>query len=87
MDSSLDLTNEITNIIAFALGFDNTKINPNTSLIRDLNADSLDVIEIAITLEEKYDIDIYDEDLEKLETVDDFVSTVRLLTSRERGPI
>ena len=48
----------------------------DTNLMKDLEADSLDAVEIIMALEEEYDIEIPDEEAEKFQTVDDIVKYV-----------
>ena len=63
-------------IIAEQLSIDESVINMDTNLMKDLEADSLDAVEIIMALEEEYDIEIPDEEAEKFQTVDDIVKYV-----------
>ena len=63
-------------IIAEQLSIDESDINMDTNLMKDLEADSLDAVEIIMALEEEYDIEIPDEEAEKFQTVDDIVKYV-----------
>ncbi|PKQ27877.1 MAG: acyl carrier protein [Candidatus Anoxymicrobium japonicum] len=63
-------------IIAEILGIDSEKINPETSLVTDLQANSLDLLEIVSMLEEKYGLSIVDDNLEDLNSVGDIVNFV-----------
>jgi len=56
-------------IIVDRLGVDPSEITPEASFIDDLGADSLDTVELVMALEEEFDIQIDDEDAEKLTTV------------------
>ena len=67
---------QIKLIIAEQLSAEPDKITPETSIIDDLGADSLDVVELVMALEEKFGIEIPDEDAEKINTVGDIVSYV-----------
>jgi len=51
-------------------------VNEEASFIEDLGADSLDIVELIMALEEEYDIEISDEDAEKIKTVGDAVKYV-----------
>lgn len=53
------------------------KITGKTNIRLDLNGDSLDLIEILMSIEEKYDICISDEELKQNSTIDEFVSLIR----------
>jgi acyl carrier protein len=55
---------------------DDTEIKPETNIIMELDGDSLDVIEIVIDIEECFDIDILEEDLEKVMLVSDLLKLV-----------
>ena len=63
-------------IIAEQLSIDESVINMDTNLMKDLEADSLDAVEIIMALEEEYDIEIPDEEAEKFQTVNDIVKYV-----------
>ncbi|MBR6444761.1 MAG: acyl carrier protein [Firmicutes bacterium] len=63
-------------IIAEQLSIDESIINLDTNLMKDLEADSLDAVEIIMALEEEYDIEIPDEEAEKFQTVNDIVKYV-----------
>lgn len=60
-------------IIVERLGVDEDKITPEAEFIGDLNADSLDLVEVIMALEQEFDIEIKDEDAEKIKTVGDAV--------------
>ena len=61
-------------IIAQQLDVDEDKVTPDASIIEDLGADSLDFVELAMALEEEFDIEIPDSDVEKIQTVQDALS-------------
>ena len=56
-------------LVADSLGVDEAQIVPAASFIEDLNADSLDLVELIMSLEEEFDVEISDEDAEKILTV------------------
>ena len=56
------------------LGVEREKLTPEASFIEDLGADSLDIVELVMEFEKEFNIDIPDEDAEKLRTVGDAVS-------------
>ncbi len=58
-------------IIAEQLGVDENLIVPSASFAKDLNADSLDLVELIMSIEEEFGIEISDENAEKIETVAD----------------
>ncbi len=61
----------IKKIIEEQLGVEGDRIKPEASFIDDLGADSLDIVELVMAMEEEFDIEIPDEDAEKLRTVSD----------------
>jgi len=62
---------KVIDIIADKLGIEKETITPEAHVIDDLGADSLDVVELIMALEETFDIEIPDEDAEKIRTVQD----------------
>lgn len=71
----------VRKIIAEQLGVDESEITPQTSFVDDLNADSLDLVELIMSLEEEFSkegksIEISDEDAEKIATVQDAVNYI-----------
>lgn len=61
-------------IVADRLGVDESQIVPEASFVEDLNADSLDLVELIMSLEEEFNIQIPDEDAEKIRTVGDAIA-------------
>ena len=53
------------------------EVTPQASFIEDLGADSLDIVELIMALEEEYDLEIPDEDAEKIQTVDDVTKYIQ----------
>ena len=64
----------LTEIIAQKLDVDADKVTSDASFMEDLGADSLDFVELAMALEEEFDIEIPDSDVEKIQTVQDALS-------------
>ena len=62
---------KVAKFIKEQLGVDAERIKPEASFIDDLGADSLDIVELVMAMEEEFDMEIPDEDAEKLKTVDD----------------
>ena len=63
-------------LIVERLGVDAEEVTPNASFTGDLGADSLDVVEFIMELEDAFDIQITDEDAEKLQTVQDVLTYI-----------
>ena len=66
-----DNSNKVKGIIEKELGVEREKLTPDASFIEDLGADSLDIVELVMEFEKEFNIDIPDEDAEKLRTVGD----------------
>ena len=60
---------KVRNILAEQLGTDAEDITLDTNIMKDLEADSLDVVEIIMAIEDEFEIEIPDEDAEQLQTV------------------
>ena len=71
-----DTFNKVRAIIAERLSIDESKITESSSFIEDLGADSLDTVELIMQLEEAFNIQIPDEDAEKISTVGDAVKYI-----------
>ena len=67
---------KIKGIIAEQLGVEEDAITMDTHLMKDLEADSLDAVEIIMAIEDEFEIEVPDEDAEKFQTVADIVSYV-----------
>ena len=62
---------QLQEILAKQLNISKDKIKPESRLLEDLNADSLDFVELLMTLEDEFGISISDEDAKNLKTIDD----------------
>ncbi|ODS33705.1 MAG: acyl carrier protein [Candidatus Scalindua rubra] len=65
----LSIEEKIKEIITKQMGVNKEQVTPETSFINDLGADSLDTVELVMELEDAFDINIPDEDAEKIQTV------------------
>lgn len=66
-----EMETKVKQIIAEKLGVSEDKINPQASFVEDLGADSLDQVELIMAFEDAFDVEIPDEDAEKMKTVKD----------------
>ncbi len=64
-----DIIKKVEEIISEQLGVDESQITPEAKFVDDLGADSLDTVELVMALEEEFDLEISDEEAEKLTTV------------------
>ena len=67
---------KVREIIVEQLGVDESDVTMDTHLMKDLEADSLDAVEIIMAIEDEYGIEIHDEDAEKFQSVSDLVKFV-----------
>jgi len=70
-----DLVDRIRTIIAEQFGVNMAEVSPDSSIIDDLGADSLDVVELVMTLEDEFDIEVSDEAAESIRTIADVRTT------------
>jgi len=70
-DLKMSVNPKVKDIIVEQLGVDPEKVKSEASFIDDLGADSLDIVELVMAMEEEFDLEIPDEDAEKLKTVND----------------
>ncbi|MBL0388857.1 acyl carrier protein [Tumebacillus sp. ITR2] len=73
---SAEILERVTNIVVDRLGVDAAVVTLEASFKEDLGADSLDVVELVMELEDEFDMEISDEDAEKINTVGDVVTYI-----------
>ena len=71
------IQDKVIEIVCDQLGVSKDKVTPETSFINDLGADSLDTVELVMEFEEEFDINIPDEDAEKIQTVGDAIKYIQ----------
>jgi len=74
---------DVKAIIVEQLGVKPEEVTPDASFVEDLGADSLDTVELVMALEEKFDLEIPDEDAEKILTVQDAVNYIEAHMKKE----
>jgi acyl carrier protein len=72
----MSVESKIKEIIAEQLGINEDDISAESSLSDDLGADSLDIVEIAMALEEEFEVEISDADIDNIDTVKDFTGFI-----------
>ncbi len=72
---------KVISIVAEQMGVDKSQITRNTSFVNDLNADSLDTVELVMELEDEFETSIPDEEAEKIQTVGQAVEFIMKATS------
>jgi acyl carrier protein len=73
----MSIEDKVRKIIADKLSVELTEVVPEASFVDDLGADSLDLVELIMSMEEAFDVEISDEDAEKLVTVKDAIEFVQ----------
>ncbi|OGR80849.1 MAG: acyl carrier protein [Elusimicrobia bacterium RIFCSPHIGHO2_01_FULL_64_10] len=72
-----DIESKVKEIIVENLGVDTAGVNPQASFVNDLGADSLDTVELVMALEEEFDMEIPDEEAEKIQTVGQAIDYIK----------
>jgi acyl carrier protein len=72
----MSVEDKVKKIIAEKLSVDLEEVLPDASFVDDLGADSLDLVELIMSMEEEFDIDISDEDAETIATVKDAIAYI-----------
>jgi acyl carrier protein len=75
-EENKELFTKVKQIISEQLGVDEDEVTTTASFVDDLGADSLDQVELVMALEEKFEIEIPDDDAEKLRTVQDAIDYI-----------
>ena len=76
MPSEQEVFEKVVGIVAEQMGVDKAEIQRETSFVNDLNADSLDTVELVMEFEDEFDMSIPDEEAEKIQTVGDAVKYI-----------
>ena len=74
---SADIEVKLKQIIVNQLGVEEASVNPKAKFIEDLGADSLDIVELVMAMEEAFSIDIPDEEAESIRTVEDAINYIK----------
>lgn len=77
MSDIKEMEEKVKDIIVEELGVERDKLNEDASFMEELGADSLDTVELVMAFEKEFDIDIPDEEAEKLRTVGDALKYLR----------
>ena len=72
-----NIETQVKEIIVEQLGVDPEKVTSSAKFIEDLGADSLDTVELVMAFEEKFSVEVPDEDAEKLKSVEDVVNYIK----------
>ena len=72
----MDIFEQVKKILCDQLDLEEEQVNEDSEVIDDLGADSLDIVDLVMTLEEEFDTEIPDEDIENLKTVGDITKYI-----------
>jgi len=73
----MSIEQRVRSIVVEQLGIDEDEVTPQSSFLEDLGADSLDIVELVMAVEEEFKIEIPDEAVENLRTVQDLINYIR----------
>jgi acyl carrier protein len=76
MANATEVSEKVKQIIVDQLGIGPEQVKPEASFIKDLGADSLDIVELVMAMEEEFEIEIPDEEAEKIKTVQNAVDYI-----------
>ncbi|HBZ70255.1 MAG TPA: acyl carrier protein [Deltaproteobacteria bacterium] len=71
------LEERVTDIIVEHLNVSRDEVVPEASFVDDLGADSLDIVELVMAMEEEFDVEIPDDDAEKIQTIGDAIAYLK----------
>lgn len=79
------ITERVATIVCNQLDVEKDKVKPEASFINDLGADSLDIVELVMELEEEFDMSIPDEDAESIRTVGEAIAYIQKNRGEEKS--
>jgi acyl carrier protein len=85
MSTDATTFDKVKKIIVEQLGVDESEVTPEASITEDLGADSLDQVELVMAFETEFNIDIPDEEAEKIKTVGDAVARIEATSPKTAG--
>ena len=77
MPKAVEIEEKVIQIVTEQMSVDKNEVSRETSFVNDLNADSLDTVELVMELEDEFDLTIPDEEAEKLKTVGEAIEYIR----------
>ncbi len=82
MPSEDEVLEKVVSIVSEQMGVEKGEVKKETSFVNDLNADSLDTVELVMEFEDEFDMSIPDEEAEKIQTVGDAVDFIMSVASK-----
>lgn len=83
--SEAEIERKVIDIVAEQMGVDKGEINRATHFINDLNADSLDTVELVMEFEDEFETSIPDEEAEKIQTVGNAIDYIKTHMAKAKG--
>ena len=84
--ADVNIKEKVIEIVSEQMGVDKAEVTPETSFINDLNADSLDTVELVMEFEDEFDMSIPDEEAEKIQTVGAAIDYItKIMKEQESG--
>lgn len=80
-----EIEQKVIDIVAEQMGVDKAEITRDTSFINDLNADSLDTVELVMEFEDEFEMSIPDEEAEKIQTVGQAVDYIKSVADKQKA--
>ena len=77
MATAVEIQDKVMQIVSEQMSVDKSELSRETSFVNDLNADSLDTVELVMELEDEFDLTIPDEEAEKLKTVGNAIDYIQ----------
>ena len=78
-----EIEQKVIDIVAEQMGVDKAEITRDTSFINDLNADSLDTVELVMEFEDEFEMSIPDEEAEKIQTVGQAIDYIKTVADKQ----
>lgn len=80
-----EIEQKVIDIVAEQMGVDKAEITRDTSFINDLNADSLDTVELVMEFEDEFEMSIPDEEAEKIQTVGQAIDYIKSVAAKQKA--
>ena len=80
-----EIEQKVIDIVAEQMGVDKAEITRDTSFINDLNADSLDTVELVMEFEDEFEMSIPDEEAEKIQTVGQAIDYIKSVAAKQKS--
>jgi acyl carrier protein len=79
-----EIEQKVIDIVAEQMGVDKAEITRETNFVNDLNADSLDTVELVMEFEDEFEMSIPDEEAEKIQTVGQAIDYIKVIAAKQK---